>query len=178
MTMKKNNITLQGSFLSIFNTGTLITGKPGIGKSELALALIERNHQLIADDLTEFEIIDGKLIGQNPLPRPFIHLRGLGLFDISHLYGPSVIKASQELQLIIELRDVDSQELPEQCSQSLKDISGCLIPCETIPIIIPRNLVALTEIIVKRYLLNINQNWLANNSFEELLQQKMECNLP
>jgi HPr kinase/phosphorylase len=175
--MEKSNVTLQGSFLNIFGTGTLITGEPGIGKSELAVALIERHHQLIADDVTDFELVDGKLIGKNPLPRPFLHLRGLGLFDISHLYGPRAIKASQELQLILELQDYSAQQLPDKCLRSLKDISGCLIPCETIPIIIPRNLVALTEIIVKRYLLNINQNWLANNSFEELLQQKMECNL-
>lgn len=168
-------ITLQGSFLSIFGLGTLITGQPGIGKSELAVALIERAHQLIADDVGDFELIDGKLIGKNSLPRPFLHLRGLGLFDICQLYGPSAIKASQELQLIIDLQEYPTQEVSDNYPRSVKDISGCLIPCETIPIIIPRNLVVLTEIIVKRHLLNINQNWLANSSFEELLQQKMEC---
>lgn len=174
--MEELQINLQGSFLSIFGIGTLITGEPGIGKSELALGLIERKHQLIADDATSFSKVGGKIIGSNPLPRPFLHLRGLGLFDICHLFGPGAIKSCQELQLIIHLqRFHDTAPINDKDQQiTVKDLSGCLIPCETIPIINPRNLETLIEIIVKRHLLNINVDWLSKNSFDDLLQSKME----
>ena len=43
--------TLHGTLLDIRGIGTLIRGDSGSGKSEAALALIERGHSLVADDL-------------------------------------------------------------------------------------------------------------------------------
>ena len=43
---------LHGTLLDIRGTGTLLCGESGVGKSECALALIERGHSLVADDLT------------------------------------------------------------------------------------------------------------------------------
>ena len=39
-------------FLDIKGIGVLLRGSSGVGKSECALALIERGHSLVADDLT------------------------------------------------------------------------------------------------------------------------------
>ena len=38
--------------IDIMGIGVIIEGLPGIGKSETALALIERGHSLVADDIT------------------------------------------------------------------------------------------------------------------------------
>ena len=46
-------LSIHGTLLDINGMGTLIIGKSGIGKSETALDLIKRGHQLIADDLVE-----------------------------------------------------------------------------------------------------------------------------
>jgi len=43
---------IHGTLLDIKGIGTLICGESGVGKSECALALIERGHSLVADDLT------------------------------------------------------------------------------------------------------------------------------
>ncbi|UKI50264.1 MAG: hypothetical protein L6U99_02100 [Clostridium sp.] len=53
--------------LDINGMGTLIIGKSGIGKSETALELVKRGHQLISDDLVEiYEKEPGNLIGTAP----------------------------------------------------------------------------------------------------------------
>ena len=43
--------SLHGTLLEIRGVGTLVRGESGAGKSEAALALIERGHSLVADDL-------------------------------------------------------------------------------------------------------------------------------
>jgi HPr kinase/phosphorylase len=44
-------VTLHGVLVEVGGLGTLLFGESGIGKSECALALIQRGHRLIADDL-------------------------------------------------------------------------------------------------------------------------------
>lgn len=63
-----NAITIPGVFVSILEHGCLITGNSNIGKSELALSLIDRGHALVSDDVTEF-VIDqtDTIIGRAPL---------------------------------------------------------------------------------------------------------------
>ncbi|MFQ5488920.1 MAG: HPr(Ser) kinase/phosphatase, partial [Gammaproteobacteria bacterium] len=49
-----DKITQHGVFMEIQGIGVLIAGESGIGKSELALELINRGHRLVADDAPEF----------------------------------------------------------------------------------------------------------------------------
>ncbi|MFM7157187.1 MAG: DRTGG domain-containing protein, partial [Bacteroidota bacterium] len=42
---------VHGSFVDIYGVGVLLHGRSGIGKSEIALDLIERGHRLVADDV-------------------------------------------------------------------------------------------------------------------------------
>ena len=45
--------------------GVIIKGDSGIGKSEIALELIKRGHQLIADDAVELYHIGQSIIGES-----------------------------------------------------------------------------------------------------------------
>ena len=45
---------VHGVFIEVLGVGVLLTGKAGVGKSELALELISRGSRLIADDAPEF----------------------------------------------------------------------------------------------------------------------------
>ena len=47
-------IIMHGVFMDVLGVGVLITGESGLGKSELGLELITRNHGLVADDAVEF----------------------------------------------------------------------------------------------------------------------------
>ena len=174
--MADKEIVIHGTFLNIFSVGTLITGEPGIGKSELALGLIDRQHQLIADDAPIFKHQDSCIVGTNPLDRHFLSVRGIGLIDVELMFGPSRIKQSQELRLLIHLEQSPAKHALShlQGEHFTKDVLRCLIPCVTIPIINPRNLELLVETIVKNYLLKVNKEIFPMMNFEELIQQKME----
>jgi len=43
--------TRHASLVDVYGVGILLTGKAGIGKSEVALDLVERGHRLVADDV-------------------------------------------------------------------------------------------------------------------------------
>jgi HPr kinase/phosphorylase len=43
--------SIHGSLVDVYGVGMLVTGKSGIGKSEVALDLVERGHRLVADDV-------------------------------------------------------------------------------------------------------------------------------
>mgnify|MGYP000610134343 CR=1 FL=1 len=81
-------ITVHGVFLEVHGMGVLLTGESGIGKSELALELITRNHHLIADDAPEFSRVESNAIrGTCPeILRDFLEVRGLGIMNIRAMF--------------------------------------------------------------------------------------------
>jgi HPr kinase/phosphorylase len=163
-------LTLHGNFLSIFGVGTLIMGEAGIGKSELTLGLINKNHQLVTDDLSIFTRVENRIMGRNPSDNHYISIRGIGLFDISLLFGPGSVQSEQELKLIILLTKEASSSLKHLIGEhNTEDILGCLIPCISIPIIAPRNLELIVETLVKNFILMNNNEYFPLKHFEELL---------
>ena len=72
--------TYPASCVSIGGAAMLISGESGIGKSELALALIDRGARLISDDHTALRREQGRIIA-SPAPNigGLIEVRNLGL---------------------------------------------------------------------------------------------------
>ena len=59
--------TLHGVLVDVYGMGVLITGESGVGKSEAALELVRRGHQLVADDVVDVcRITENRLIGESP----------------------------------------------------------------------------------------------------------------
>lgn len=154
-----NTITLHGVFLEIFDLGVLLTGPSGIGKSELALGLINRGHCLVADDSVEFSCNDEhQLIGRcHPILQDFLEVRGLGPLNIREMFGHSAIKNSHELHLIVKIRQLSHEEIVKidrlkgmYSSQTLLERT---IPEVTIPVSIGRNIAILVEGAVRNELL-------------------------
>ncbi len=102
-----------GVFMEVLGIGVLITGDSAIGKSELALELINRGHRLIADDTPEFARTAPDKISGNcpPLLRDFLEIRGLGLLNIRSMFGDSAIKHKKSLSLVVDLKRMNNQDI-------------------------------------------------------------------
>jgi HPr kinase/phosphorylase len=151
--------TLHGVFLEVLGLGVLLTGPSGVGKSELALGLINRGHKLIADDSVDFILqSDHSLQGHcHPILQDFLEVRGLGPLNIRAMFGDQAIKNSQTLHLIINIRELSEQQLINidrlhgmHINRTILDIN---IPEVTIPVSPGRNLAVLVEGAVRNELL-------------------------
>ena len=98
-------INRSGVMMEIYGEGVLFQGESGVGKSEVAIELIQRGHRIIADDAVEIKQTNhGTLVATAPeLIRHYMELRGIGVVDVRQLFGMSAIKISQEIDRIINL---------------------------------------------------------------------------
>ncbi|MFV8401426.1 HPr(Ser) kinase/phosphatase [Mycoplasma sp. 005V] len=95
---------VHGTLVLIGGTGVLITGESGIGKSEAALQLVQQGSVLISDDAVLIKDNGNIFIGSSPdMTRNFLEIRGIGLVDITQLYGVSSVAKSSMIDLVIEL---------------------------------------------------------------------------
>lgn len=106
--------TQHGVLVKIHDTGVLITGRSGIGKSELALDLLSRGHTLIADDIVEIYVENQHLMGACPeMLFDFLHVKGLGLLKVSDLFGEQACLPHYRIDFNLHLEDAipDTQTL-------------------------------------------------------------------
>ena len=99
--------SFHGVLVDVNGIGVMITGKSSIGKSETALELIRRGHQLIADDRVDvFEKEVGRLVGRAPeILKKFIEIRGIGIINVVEMFGAGAYRNSKRITLIVELED-------------------------------------------------------------------------
>lgn len=95
--------SMHGTLLDIRGIGTILRGKSGVGKSECALALIERGHSLVADDLVYIKLLAEKeLMGfGSKLSQGYMECRGIGIINIVEIFGIRAIRPNKRIDLII-----------------------------------------------------------------------------
>ena len=97
--------------VDVRGVGVLIRGKSGVGKSETALGLIERGAALVADDMVYVRNVGGELVASAPeMSRGFMEVRGLGIVNITTLFGLKSIRHNKRLDLIVTLIPAKDQE--------------------------------------------------------------------
>ena len=104
------NEKTHGVMVEVFGMGVLIQGPSGVGKSETALALIERGHRLVADDLVEIRRVSGNVLNGRGVGISSHHMeiRGLGIINITHLFGVGAVLENKNVQLVVQLAEWDS----------------------------------------------------------------------
>lgn len=151
--------TIHGVLVGMFGIGVLILGESGIGKSECALDLITRGHNLIADDAIEIKKIGSRLQGTSPeLVREHLEIRGLGIVNIRDLFGASAIgKEKKQIDVCIELKKwTDGGEIERLgLDAAEEDIFGAKIPKFVLPVGSGRNISTLVETAIRVHLLRI-----------------------
>lgn len=103
--LEGRHAVLHGVLLHVHGTGLLIEGRPGAGKSALALDLVSRGHALVADDVVEVvRPAAGILIGRCPgVIDGYLETRGLGVLDVRRMHGARAVRAQTRLDLILRL---------------------------------------------------------------------------
>ncbi|MDX1496324.1 MAG: HPr(Ser) kinase/phosphatase [Salinisphaeraceae bacterium] len=164
--------TMHGVMLEILGIGVLITGISGIGKSELALELINRGHRLGADDAPEiFRTAPDTVSGRSPaLLRNFLSVRGLGILDIRAMFGQSAVRQQKKLELIVHLQPAHESNLPAgdrlAGSRSQLEILEVIIPQITLPVVAGHNLAVLVEAACRDHMLRA-QGYAADQAFAQ-----------
>ncbi|MBQ8993157.1 MAG: HPr(Ser) kinase/phosphatase, partial [Turicibacter sp.] len=105
--------SVHGVLVDVNGIGVLIKGKSSIGKSETALELIHRGHQLIADDRVDiYEKEPGLIVGRAPeLLRQFIEVRGIGIINVVEMFGARAYRHKKRITLMIELEDWNNEKI-------------------------------------------------------------------
>ena len=142
--------SLHGTLLEIRGVGTLIRGASGAGKSEAALALIERGHSLVADDLVKVKLLsDHTPIGFcDPLSRGFMECRGIGIINVEKLFGNRFVRLEKRIDLVVTLIEETANAQPDRTGLDRKyyQILGFDVPQMEIPIRTGRDMARLIEV--------------------------------
>ncbi len=150
-------LSVHGSFVDVYGVGMLFVGKSGIGKSEVALDLVERGHRLVADDVVILtKKGEGILMGSGTnLAKHFMEIRGIGIIDIRSMFGVRAIRFQKRLEIIVELEIWDekgdyTRTGLDGIKQTLLDVD---IPYIKLPIVPGKNITVISEVIALNYLL-------------------------
>ena len=164
-------ISRHGVLVEIYGEGVLITGESGLGKSETAIELLKRGHRLIADDGVEIKRISSScLMGTaSPLLQDYVELRGIGILNVSKLFGMGAVKQENEINLVVNIVRWNPQEVYDRIGMETQyqEILGVKVPTNTIPVTPGRNLAVILEVAA----MNNRQRKMGYNPALEFIEQ-------
>ncbi|WP_022835947.1 HPr(Ser) kinase/phosphatase [Salisaeta longa] len=172
---------VHGSLVDVYGIGLLLMGKPGIGKSEVALDLVERGHRLVADDVvvaTRQEA--GVLMGSGTdLVQHFMEVRGLGLVDVRAMFGIRAIRFQKRIEVVVDMQlwDEDKEYTRLHMVEDTHDILDVALPTVQVPITPGKNITVICEVIAMNYLLR-HYGYDAAEVFTERLRARIRGESP
>ena len=164
-------LSIHGTLLDINGMGTLIIGKSGIGKSETALDLIKRGHQLIADDLVEIiEKEPGNLIGTSPdVLKRYMEIRGIGIVDVVTMFGASAYRQRKNIKLVVELQTWDEDKYYDRLG--LDELKIKYFNTEIARVVIPVLPGRTVSLLVESAAMNEKLKLLGHNAAKEFVEK-------
>jgi HPr kinase/phosphorylase len=112
--------TIHASCVSVNNKAILLLGESGSGKSDLALRLIDRGAQLIADDYTDITA-NGNILTAAPPQKleGLLEVRGIGILTLPFIRD---IKVEMAINLIPRK---EVERLPDEQFFDCQTFFGC-----------------------------------------------------
>ena len=147
---------LHGTMVDVYGIGILISGKSGLGKSEVALDLVERGHRLVSDDVVMLTKKSNVLLASaTEMNKHFMEIRGLGIIDVMSMFGIRSIRYQKRLEVILELSLWEDTENLNRTGldHDHVELLGTKIPLIHLPITPGKNITVIAEVIAMNYLL-------------------------
>ncbi|MBW2230716.1 MAG: hypothetical protein JRG92_18225 [Deltaproteobacteria bacterium] len=156
-------IQVHGALVEVLGVGVLLQGPSGVGKSEIALELVQRGHRLVADDIVRIRRqSDGPpgrgaatpdwLVGRAPeLIRHYMELRGIGLLHIPDLFGADSVRVESRVELICHLEPWREEAEYERIGleRATEELAGVEVLALVLPVRAARSMATLVEVAVR-----------------------------
>ncbi len=170
-------LTVHGSLVDVYGIGLLLTGAAGIGKSEMALDLVERGHRLVADDVVmATRTGSGILMGAGTdLAEHFMEIRGLGIIDVKAMFGVRAIRYQKRIEVVVKIHPWDENEEYTRIGMvtETEPILGVDLPIVKLPITPGKNVTVICEVIAMNHLLR-HYGYDPAEAFTERLRKRIE----
>ncbi|PAW67092.1 MAG: HPr(Ser) kinase/phosphatase [Opitutia bacterium Tous-C1TDCM] len=142
--------TEHATTLDVKGVGVMIRGDSGVGKSECALALIERGHSLVADDLTIIRLLDERelIASSRALNFGYMECRGIGIINIGEMFGVKCVRLDKRIDLVVSLKEWTPDVIEERTGleENYYPILGMKIPHIEIYVRPGRDIARLVEV--------------------------------
>ncbi len=152
-------MVVHGSLVDVYGVGILFVGKSSIGKSEIALDLVERGHRLVADDTVMLtNNSDETIIGTSTkIAKHFMEIRGLGIIDVRSMFGVRAIRYQKRVEVVVELVEFkqDEEYTRTGLEDQIAEIMGVELDYVKLPIFAGKNITVIVEAIALNYLLRM-----------------------
>jgi HPr kinase/phosphorylase len=151
-------MSVHASLVDVYGVGLLFSGQSGIGKSEIALDLVERGHRLVADDVVEIIRRGDVLIGKGSEHlRHFMEIRGIGIINVMDIFGIRAVRVQKRIEVEVRLEVWDPKKDWDRLGLDEKyvDILGAKIRQVVIPIYPGKNITVIAESISLNHMLKV-----------------------
>lgn len=171
--------TIHGSLADVYGVGLLFVGPSGIGKSECVLDLVERGHRLVADDVVHVtrrgtDLIIGK---GHELSHHYMEIRGVGLVDVSALFGVRAVRQQKRIEVVVELQEWETakNEIDRTgLDVRTKEILGVKLPQVMVPLNPGKNITVISEVVAMNLLLRYSGYDSARTFNDRLIRRMTE----
>lgn len=174
-------LSMHASLVDVYGVGLLVTGHSGIGKSEVALDLVERGHRLVADDIVIItRTAEDTLVGRGTeVSDHHLELRGVGVIDIKKIFGIRGVRIQKKIEAEIRLVAWDINEPFDRTGldENLVSILDVQIPQISIPMNPGKNMTVICETIAMNQLLKLHGYHTAkefNRRLKEYMKNKQK----
>jgi HPr kinase/phosphorylase len=149
---------IHGVLVDVLGIGLLLIGRSGVGKSEAALDLVLRGHRLVADDVVEVTVRPPDTVwgAATQLHQHHMEIRGMGILNITHLFGVAAVRDNKKIEVVVELSDLHEDDYDRLGTENNTwPVLGVDIPLVRIPLRAGRNISSLIEVVARNQILKV-----------------------
>ena len=106
-------------------------------------------HRLVADDVVQVVVRPDTVWGAHGSASVPHGIRGMGIFNITHLFGVGAVRDTKKVEVVVELSDLHEDDYDCWIESSTWPILGIDVPLVRIPLRAGRNIAQAIEVVAR-----------------------------